>query len=134
MDIVGKMWRGNVVIVVGTIQLHMAVVQSGRKQWYSKVRAAKNLSYAEAVKVVNKESKEEQSERETREATVSSERLVLFIACVINCADQVKTDRIKIIVKAAAGFLNMGYLSWERIQADLIGETREPSQLESAHH
>lgn len=95
------------------------------------VRTAKNLSYAEAVKEVEKESKEKEKSQSSvqGETMIKSERLVLFIAYVINCTEQAKnrTEKIKIIVKAAARFLNLRNLSWEKISAELskIGEPPE---------
>ena len=97
------------------------------------VRAAKNLSYAEAVKEVEKESKEKEKSQSNRqgEITIKSEQLVLFIAYVINCTEQAKhkSEKIKIIVKAAARFLNLRNLSWEKISDDLskLGEPPEAS-------
>lgn len=66
-----------------------------------------------------------------REETISTEKLILFIAYVVNCADQARTrtEKIKIIVKAASKFLNIGNLSWEKIQTELIqSEMSEPPQ------
>ena len=66
------------------------------------VRTSRNLSYAEAVKVVNEENIPKGESHGSQEANksqrapkaaedmVSTERLVLFIAYVINCADQVR--------------------------------------------
>lgn len=77
------------------------------------VRATKNISYAEAVKEVDKGKKQS-------ETTMNSERLVLFIAYVINCTEQAKTrtEKIKIIVKAAATFLSLR-LSVDKVYAHL---------------
>lgn len=49
------------------------------------------------------------------------DRLVLFLAHVTNCSEQAKTktEKIKITVKAAAKFLDMKDVSWEKIDADL---------------
>lgn len=99
------------------------------------VRVAKNLSYAEAVKEVEKENKEENISQNNlqSETMINSERLVLFIAYVINCTEQAKnrTEKIRIIVKAAARFLNLSSLSWEKINANLnrIGEAPETTSL-----
>ncbi|XP_073730159.1 uncharacterized protein [Misgurnus anguillicaudatus] len=86
------------------------------------VKTNKNLSYAEAVKEVDKEKRQ-------RETMINSESLVLFIAYVINCTEQAKnrTEKIRIVVKAAAKFLNLANLSWEKIYADLnrVGESSE---------
>lgn len=89
------------------------------------VRATKSISYAEAVKEVDKGKKQS-------ETAINSERLVLFIAYVINCTEQAKTrtEKIKIIVKAAATFLNLR-LSVEKVYADL-SSLGEPAELPSS--
>ena len=64
---------------------------------------------------------------------LSIDRLVLFLAYVINCSEQAKTktEKKKIIVKATAKFLNMKELSWEEINPELSqGErTSQSSQI-----
>lgn len=66
-------------------------------------------------------SQNEAASREGLSFSLSVDRLVLFLAYVINCSEQVKTKtkKIKVIVKAAAKFLNMTGLSWEKVEADL---------------
>ena len=51
----------------------------------------------------------------------------MFVAYVINCADQVKhkTEKIKIIVKGAEKIFDMKDLSWEQISRRLE-EVRNP--------
>lgn len=65
----------------------------------------------------------EAAAREGPSFSLSVDRLVLFLAYVINCSEQVKTktEKIKVIVKAAAKFLNMTGSSWEKVEADLKG-------------
>lgn len=108
------------------------------------VRSSRNLSYAEAVKAVkavdrdSKEGRQKESQAQgnegggrSKEEAISTEKLILFIAYVVNCADQARTrtEKIKIIVKAASKFLNIGNLSWEKIQTELIqSEMSESSQ------
>lgn len=55
---------------------------------------------------------------------LTTDKLVLFLACVINCSEQVKSknERTKIIVKAAAKFLNMKDLLWEKHMLTLVKE------------
>lgn len=85
------------------------------------------MTYAEAVKIVSKEKRVEEMEKAKKssvpiqQAGLLTDKLILFLAYVINCSDQAKTktEKIKIIVKAAAKFLDMKELSWEKIQADL---------------
>ncbi len=47
--------------------------------------------------------------------TLTVDGLILFIAYVINCTDQVrhKTEKIQIIVKGAEKFLGINNISWE---------------------
>lgn len=89
------------------------------------VRVEHNLTYAEAVQVSNREKKESHvshvQERDKDVVELNAEKLVLFIAYVINCSEQAKTktEKIKIIMKAANKFLNMKEVSFEKIQAGL---------------
>lgn len=93
-----------------------------------KVKSNQKITYPEAVKICNKERGIEDIDM-TKEGTGSGQentgivmdRIVLFLAYVINCSEQAKTktEKIKIIVKAAAKFFNMKDLSWEKIHADL---------------
>ncbi|XP_013859124.1 uncharacterized protein LOC106514416, partial [Austrofundulus limnaeus] len=82
------------------------------------VKTVNNISYAEALKTVQGQkertetgkvqqvltSNKKQMEQEKTEVTV--EKIMLFMAYVINCTDQVKhkTEKIKIIVKGAEKF------------------------------
>lgn len=106
------------------------------------VRTSRNLSYADAVKAVQKESRAGSQKAPhsqgtptasgvgSNEEAMNPEKLILFIAYVVNCSNDIrsKKDKIKMIVKAAHKFLNIGNLSWEKIQAALISETSEQSQ------
>lgn len=110
------------------------------------VRSSRNLSYADAVNVVQRESDEGSQQPAqahglppeaggtSKENVINPEKLLLFIAYVVNCSDDLKskTDKIKMIVKAAYKFLNIGNVSWERIQDALAqGEMNEPSQAQA---
>ena len=65
----------------------------------------------------------EKKERETTKPVnkecegISTEKLVLFIAYVINCAEQAssKRDKVKMIMKAAGLFLNVKELTFEKV-------------------
>lgn len=99
------------------------------------VKTTNNISYAEAVKAVQgQKTKEEtatisqtvrseggQREQANKKAELEVDKLILFVAYVINCTDQVKhkTEKIKIIVKGAEKFLGMKDLSWEQINRRL---------------
>lgn len=50
------------------------------------------------------------------QGNITLEKLIPFFAYIINCPEQAntKTEKIKMIVKAAAKFLNMKVLSWEK--------------------
>lgn len=56
------------------------------------------------------------------------ETLIVFIAYVINCTDEVKhkTDKIKIIFKGAEKFLTKKNVSWEEINKN--GKTDEKNR------
>lgn len=56
-----------------------------------------------------------------------TDKLVLFMAHVINCADQVKqkTEKIKIIVRAAEKYLGVKDVSWEQVNRKLEGVGRQ---------
>ena len=85
------------------------------------VRTEQKLTYAQAVKVVDIEKKEREIIKPVNKEGegISTEKLVLFISYVTNCAEQVssKRDKVKMIMKAAGLFLNvkerkgMGWLS-----------------------
>ena len=59
-------------------------------------------------------------------AGLTMDKLVLFMAYVINCADQVKqkTEKIKIIVRAAEKYLGVKDVSWEQVNRKLEGDGR----------
>ncbi|XP_035998476.1 uncharacterized protein LOC118564421 [Fundulus heteroclitus] len=100
-----------------------------------KVKMGSNISYAEAVKRVQGQNsgvearkvihniRSENSIREQVKTTtnITTEKLILFIAYVINCTDQVKhkTEKIKIIIKGVEKFLDMRELSWEQVKKQL---------------
>ena len=76
------------------------------------VRTTKHLSYADAVKEVDREKGQREkleAVRKQGDASLSSERLVIFISYVINCTEGLKskTEKIRVIVKAARKFLNL---------------------------
>lgn len=56
---------------------------------------------------------------------VGKNEFVLFMAEVINCSAQTnrKTEKIKIIVRAAEKYLGLEGLSWETVEEMLAGET-----------
>lgn len=91
------------------------------------MKSNQKVTYAEAVKICNNERGKEDimnkegTGSEQEKTGISMDRTVLFVAYVINCSEQAKTktEKIKIIVKAAAKFLDMKDLSWEKIHADL---------------
>lgn len=58
---------------------------------------------------------------------VDSVVFVAFLAEVINCSAQTqsRTERIKIIIKAAQKYLNLGELPVDAINETLIAETQE---------
>ena len=101
------------------------------------IKTTKNISYAEAVKNVKEQETREikqtvrqttqQSKVQTEEkATFPVEKLILFIAYVINCTDQAKhkTEKIKIIVRGAEKFLGFKEGSWENINKKLEEDGR----------
>ena len=95
------------------------------------MKAVNNISYAEAVKrvqgqkrkadMVNMVPRAEEGRIEENNAELSIDKLILFMAYVINCTDQVKhkTEKIKIIVRGAEKFLGMTGVSWEQINKRL---------------
>ncbi|XP_038159537.1 uncharacterized protein LOC119795547 [Cyprinodon tularosa] len=101
------------------------------------IKTTKNISYAEAVKNVKEQETREikqtvrqttqQSKVQTEEkATIPVEKLILFIAYVVNCTDQAKhkTEKIKIIVRGAEKFLGFKEGSWENINKKLEEDGR----------
>lgn len=103
-----------------------------------------NISYAEAVKKVQGQKGAEdisqsqifragQRGQGNRTTEMAMEKFILFVAYVINCADQTKhkSEKIKIIVRVAEKFLDMRDLSWEQITRRLEAEGK-PGGLERA--
>ena len=102
------------------------------------VKAVNNISYAEAVKKVqgqrgrgdtekvNIVSRTEEEHTEKTNIALEVDKLILFMAYVINCTEQVKhkTDKIKIIVRGAEKFLGMRDISWEQIAKSLETDGR----------
>lgn len=98
------------------------------------VKVVNNISYAEAIKKVQEQRRNDDTDKgissqeigQTEESgtTLTADRLVLFVAYVINCTDQVrnKTEKIKIIVKGAEKFLGINNISWENINKRLEGD------------
>lgn len=113
-----------------------------------KVKAVNNISYSEAVKKVQEQRRsddtvkhimrhevgqaeenntmennlrQEVGQAEESSTALTVDKLILFIAYVINCTDQVKqkTEKIKIIVKGAERFLGIDNISWENIKKRL---------------
>lgn len=76
------------------------------------VRAERNLTNAKKESPVVRHIQE----RDKDVVELNAEKLVLFIAYVITCSEQAKTEtgKIKIIMKAASKFLNMKDLSFEK--------------------
>lgn len=100
-----------------------------------KTKTSNNISYAEAVKRVEGQAERKQinvqqkpnpqiTSTERTEPVITVEKIMLFIAYVINCADQVKykTEKIKIIVKGAEKFFGIKDISWEHINKELGGD------------
>lgn len=94
------------------------------------VKTSRNLTYADAAKIVQGESGGDKkapqatltgTEVRRQEEMINPEKLILFIAYVVNCAEDLKskTDKLKMIVKAASKFLNIGTLSWNKVQEAL---------------
>lgn len=111
-------------------------------------RAKRNITYAEAVKVVDTRNKEKEREREVQkerrseetsemEGRITEETMIvskvnflLFIAEVINCTAQTekKTAKIQIIVKAAERFLGVKDITWVMVRDGLINETQSSQE------
>lgn len=99
-----------------------------------KVKVASSISYAEAVRKVQEQNpggSGDQTGDSGRQQNVdesnklSMDNLIVFLAYVINCADQAKhkTDKIKIIVKGAEKYLGVN-ISWEQVNKRLEDEKR----------
>lgn len=96
------------------------------------VKSECKVIYAKAARIYHTERRNEginqkketsigQEQSHNHNSGISVDRLVLFLAYVTNCSDQAKTkpEKIKIIVKAAAKFLNVKDLLWEKTHTDL---------------
>lgn len=97
------------------------------------VRAQNKTTYAEAVKMVSQrggiDERSRAGKQPTQEADQASEgkamvdlkKRVTFIAGVINATMEVKskTERIQIIIKAAAQHLDISGMTWEEVRKDL---------------
>lgn len=100
-----------------------------------KVKTVNNISYAEAVKKVQQQKgvyepgrkSRTQGEQTENANALTVDKLMLFIAYVINCSDQVKhkTEKIKIIAKGAEKFLGIKEVSWEQINKRLEIEGKQ---------
>lgn len=102
------------------------------------VKAVNNISYAEAVNRVQIQREKEdtrkmnlipRTERDRTEETniaLAADKLILFMAYVINCTDQVKhkTEKIKLIVRGAEKFMGLKDVSWEQITKSLEADGR----------
>lgn len=98
-----------------------------------RIKVSGKVSYAEAVKragqknvIGNQQNREKQMMtsivRDTEKKMLEEKkRLVTFIAGVINATADVKskTERIQIIVKAAAHHLDMKGIRWEEVRDEL---------------
>lgn len=102
------------------------------------VKVQNKISYAEAVKMVGRnEGKKQEIIMEEKKKEIRKEaegkvwidlkKLVTFIAGVINATMETrsKTERIQIIVKAAANHLNLSELSWEEIRQNLSTQSNQ---------
>lgn len=105
------------------------------------VKTVSNISYSEAVKkvqgqrgrvdIIGRENhpvlRLEESQAVKTHTELTADKLIVFIAYVINCTDQVKhkTEKIKIIVKGAEKFLGLKEVSWERINKKLEADGRQ---------
>lgn len=108
-----------------------------------------NLTYAEAVKVVNDRSKQSKMERVVYEKRneetgrtgergvtedtmlVNKKSFVLLIVEVINCTAQAerRSEKIQIIVKAAERFLEIKGLKCEDIRKSLSTESQSSQEV-----
>lgn len=107
-----------------------------------KVRTKEKVSYAEAAKMAGQEklSDKQGGGKEQTAATIMQEvekklliekkKLVMFIAGVINATADVnsKTERIKIIVKAAVHHLGIRGLKWEEVREELSVQASQETQ------
>lgn len=92
------------------------------------VKINNNISYAEAVKKVQQQKRKNEADRMNqtqgsesdqtdKTSALTADKLILFIAYIINCSGQVKhkTQKIKIIAKGAEKFWGIKDVSWEQI-------------------
>lgn len=112
------------------------------------VKVKNNVTYAEAVKVVNARRKsrgtesreygrrEEEAERSGRGVKddtmlVNKKSFVLFMVEVINCTAQTerRTEKIQIILKAAERFLEIKGLKCEEIRQSLSTEFQSSQEV-----
>lgn len=104
-----------------------------REVQVQQVRAEGGYSYAEAVRIVKGQGRENRG-TETREVVeeeverrvsdrlyVEKKALVIFIAGVIasTCDVVTKMDKIKLVVKAASSHMGVEGLTWEEVQREL---------------
>ena len=103
------------------------------------IRVKENVSYAEAVKRVEKEKQSDRQEWRKEQVVAlevekkvreEKKKLVTFIAGVINATADVKskTERIQIIIKAAVHHLELKGLKWEDIREELSNQASQESQ------
>jgi hypothetical protein len=118
-----------------------------RAEEIEQVKVVNNISYAEAVKKVQEQKRNNDTGKdkdilrteagsvEGRSTTLTMDRLIVFIAYVINCTDQVrhKTEKIKIIVKGAEKFLGMSDISWENINKKLEDDGKSGGAVEKTN-
>lgn len=100
------------------------------------MKAVNNIGYAEALKKVQEQRRSNETDKaknilrqeigqaEESGTTLTVGKLILFIAYVINCTDQVKhkTEKNQIIVKGAEKFLGISNISWEHINKRMEGD------------
>lgn len=106
-----------------------------REVQVQQVRVRNKISYAEAVKVVKQRTEVGAENRmntglnQTKENKmyVDLRKLVTFIAGVINATMEIKskTERIQVIVKAAANHLNINEMTWEEVRDDLSAQASQ---------
>lgn len=95
------------------------------------IKVVHNISYAEALKRAQNgkdgtrkgqpKSTTDLVQKQETHIGLTVEKMILFMAYVINCTDQVKhkTEKIKIIVKGAERFFGFKDISWEQINKKL---------------
>lgn len=117
---------------------------SKRMQEVQRVKVTQGVSYAEAVRSVEKvkvvanssvpnEGGEEQKKSvppvDDGTMVVSETNFVLFMATVVNCTAQAggRTEKLQIIVSAAKKYLNFKNMRWEAVR-DALAESMNQSQ------